>query len=34
MPNSRFGLRERIVLPVLTPVFLVLLAAAAMVIQW
>jgi hypothetical protein len=34
MPNSRFDLREWLVPPVLMPVFLVLLVAAAMVIQW
>ena len=34
MPNSRFDLREWLVPPVLTPIFLVLLVAAAMVIQW
>jgi hypothetical protein len=34
MPNSRFDLREWLVPPVLMPVFLVLLVAAAMVVQW
>jgi hypothetical protein len=34
MPNSRFDLREWVVPPVLMPVFLVLLVAAAMVAQW
>jgi hypothetical protein len=34
MPNSRFDLREWLVPPVLMPIFLVLLVAAAMVIQW
>jgi len=34
MPNSRFDLREWLVPPVLMPVFLVLLVAAAMAIQW
>jgi hypothetical protein len=34
MPNSRFDLREWLAPPVLTPIFLVLLVAAAMVIQW
>jgi len=34
MPNSRFDLREWLVPPVLMPIFLVLLVAAAMIIQW
>jgi len=34
MPNSRFDLREWLVPPVLMPIFLVLLVAAAMVVQW
>jgi hypothetical protein len=34
MPNSRFDLRAWLVPPVLMPIFLVLLVAAAMVIQW
>jgi hypothetical protein len=34
MPNSRFDLREWLVPPVLMPIFLVLLVAAAMFIQW
>jgi hypothetical protein len=34
MPNSRFDLREWLAPPVLMPIFLVLLVAAAMVIQW
>jgi len=34
VPNSRFDLREWLVPPVLMPIFLVLLVAAAMVIQW
>jgi hypothetical protein len=33
MPNSRFDLREWLVPPVLMPIFLVLLVAAAMFIQ-
>ena len=34
MPDFEFGLREWIALEVLTPVFLLLLVAAAMFIQW
>jgi len=34
MPDSEFGPREWIALKVLTPVFLLLLVAAAMFIQW
>jgi hypothetical protein len=35
MPNFRgFNLREWLVPPVLMPIFLVLLVAAAMVVQW
>lgn len=34
MPDFEFGLREWIALKVLTPVFLLLLVAAAMFIQW
>ena len=34
MPNSRFNLRVWFAPPVLMPVFLVLLVAAAMVAQW
>jgi hypothetical protein len=31
---SKFSIREWLVLPVLLPIFLVLLVAAAMLVQW